>query len=571
MSELEKLYNELESKKDFSPIIIICTDYSDKEQQFAEKESYALRNDCNDKFLLLNDINKEEWVEYYQRRYSATKNKCLKAKYSDALYCLTHSKEWYKITINWHKSIIEENITNENGIYGIHIVVDCLIKLSYDQKKIVLPETKDFLMNIMKNSSCEIQLFLIQVGHKNDLFKKSESKDIVDLCVKSARQITDYGFKRSFLNEGIYYAQKDTSLNTQKKQMFEMLGDNEATQLRDISTDEKNIAIAHLNQNYLSNMINFYHKASCLKKEQEAYKRLNSNKSNLRFITIKESQPIQPEFQKMMEDRYKTILGLDHQCLFLYLTMGDCFVFPPEKMLPKIQIKESEISQMFAHSKIDLNGNSSPIKDINEYNKYFAFDIFTRNNLWMMKGAFLEGIKNKKITYPHLIKYFNRTCFSEPISFNRSGSVIEYTWLSCVDYALRDFINQSKRYIVLKKTDWRFATDSLSLKFEGILRDMLAIYCGSTTKRQKNEEKGYSEMLLDDILRDPRLKDVFSQDDINLFFYVFTNKWFYNIRNYVAHGFFKPQDYDFKKAFLVFLCIIRLTKYSIKSNQPCHD
>lgn len=107
-------------------------------------------NDYNDKFLLFNDINKEEWVEYYQRRYFATKNKCLKAKYSDALYRLTHNKEWYKSTINWHKSIIEENITNENGIYNIHIVVDCLIKLSYDQKKTVLPETKVFLMNIMK-------------------------------------------------------------------------------------------------------------------------------------------------------------------------------------------------------------------------------------------------------------------------------------------------------------------------------------------------------------------------------------------------------------------------------------
>ena len=69
MSELEKLYNELESKKNFSPIIIIYTDYSDNEQQFAEKESYALRNDYYDKFSLLNDIDKEECVEYYQMRY----------------------------------------------------------------------------------------------------------------------------------------------------------------------------------------------------------------------------------------------------------------------------------------------------------------------------------------------------------------------------------------------------------------------------------------------------------------------------------------------------------------------
>ena len=186
----------------------------------------------------MNDINKEEWVKYYQRRYSVTESRCLKAKYSDALYCLTRIKEWYKRTIDWHKSIIEENITNENGTYNIHIVVDRLIELSYNEKKTVLPGIIDFLITTIKKSGYKYQLFLIQVGHKHNLFKRRESKDIVDIFVKSARQIADYGFKRSFLNEGIYYAQKDTSLNTQKKQMFEMLGDNEATRLRGISTDE---------------------------------------------------------------------------------------------------------------------------------------------------------------------------------------------------------------------------------------------------------------------------------------------------------------------------------------------
>ena len=39
----------------------------------------------------------------------------------------------------------------------------------------------------------------------------------------------------------------------------------------------------------------------------------------------------------------------------------------------------------------------------------------------------------------------------------------------------------------------------------------------------------------------------------------------YNIRNYVAHAFYIPQDYGMIEATLVFLCILRLTMFSPKS------
>ena len=69
-----------------------------------------------------------------------------------------------------------------------------------------------------------------------------------------------------------------------------------------------------------------------------------------------------------------------------------------------------------------------------------------------------------------------------------------------------------------------------------------------------------TEALLDDLLRDSALLKVFSKDDIVFFEYVFTTKGL-NIRNKVAHAFYIPQDYDVIKATLVFLCIMRLTKY----------
>ena len=67
-------------------------------------------------------------------------------------------------------------------------------------------------------------------------------------------------------------------------------------------------------------------------------------------------------------------------------------------------------------------------------------------------------------------------------------------------------------------------------------------------------------MLLDDLLRTNACKELFTEEDRNLFYYTFTNKGL-NIRNYVAHGFYMPQDYSTYNAILVFLCVLRLVRF----------
>ena len=102
--------------------------------------------------------------------------------------------------------------------------------------------------------------------------------------------------------------------------------------------------------------------------------------------------------------------------------------------------------------------------------------------------------------------------------------------------------------------------DVLSIRFEGILRDMVGDYGGRITKVRDN---GTSQALLDDLLREPCLQDMFRVEDIEFFEYVFTAKG-HNIRNDVAHAFYIPQDYGIIQATLVFLCILRLTMFSPK-------
>lgn len=62
------------------------------------------------------------------------------------------------------------------------------------------------------------------------------------------------------------------------------------------------------------------------------------------------------------------------------------------------------------------------------------------------------------------------------------------------------------------------------------------------------------------------LLQIFRKEDIEFFEYVFTAKG-YNIRNYVAHAFYIPQDYGMIEATLVFLCILRLTMFRPKGEE----
>lgn len=106
--------------------------------------------------------------------------------------------------------------------------------------------------------------------------------------------------------------------------------------------------------------------------------------------------------------------------------------------------------------------------------------------------------------------------------------------------------------------------DILSIRFEGILRDMVGDYGGCVTK--VGRDNSISQALLDDLLREPCLLKIFKKEDIEFFEYVFTAKGC-NIRNNVAHAFYLPKDYGIIEATLVFLCILRLTMFKPKDEK----
>ena len=71
--------------------------------------------------------------------------------------------------------------------------------------------------------------------------------------------------------------------------------------------------------------------------------------------------------------------------------------------------------------------------------------------------------------------------------------------------------------------------------------------------------KGIREMYIEDFIRHPKMKELFDDNDMVFFHFLFLNSGI-NLRNNIAHSFFRPQDYTFQNAVLLIIALLRVSK-----------
>lgn len=178
----------------------------------------------------------------------------------------------------------------------------------------------------------------------------------------------------------------------------------------------------------------------------------------------------------------------------------------------------------------------------------------------IFEQSLYKSILNGNLNYINFYDFFENSWIGLKTKFNNGNLVIEETWLDLIKPALYNFFALFELTVIHKKSDlnpYIICIDSLTLKFEGIIRDFIRWMGGSTIK---NKNGSNEEILLDEMLNHEILLESFEENEIELFKFVFTRQGL-NIRNDVVHGFYKSADYDFKKVSLIFLCILRLGKY----------
>lgn len=573
MTTLKELYDYLEEKRDDEHIDSVFSygDFSPEEWPKARLEIltwWKIESIVEDENCV---IDRDEAVEYFAERIKATDNLLLKYRYGYFAYLLSNNNQYAQRALDALIDVIDGLLPEDKEDYPHNAddAIEVLLALS-QRIKYRKDDVKLLLWRILESDlGYRTKLVCIRKAKNADSFDASEAEKVSIIC-KELLPLTKDGWREGCCEVGLFYASKLQSEGKPYKIFFyEYLGDMEMEQLKDPSTDPKNIAIPHMNEVHLEKAMAFYQEAGLTKKRNAAEMSYRENKKKLIFPHFKYQKKTEEQVVRYFEALKKELIEGKLSWLLLNLSKPVRLIFPSCQQIRELMPeKEDTLEDLGIANKLkDINGNTRRAdQDFELRQKYEVWLLNIVRNVVL--DVILTAIKSKQLTYAKLKRWILKsTYFGSPIEYARSNQVVVASWFSQIDYGLKALIKQYQRFLQGKTTDWRIPIDVLSVRFEGILRDMVGDYGGHVTR--VGSDYNTSQVLLDALLKEAREQKVFSIDDIEFFEYVFTSKG-RNIRNNVAHAFYIPQDYGIIEATLVFLCILRLTTFRPKEKENEH-
>ena len=519
-------------------------------------------------------IDKDFAITYFCDRIKSTSNQLLKYRYNYFAYLLNpkdnrFAKQAIEALLNTVESLLPDN--KEDYPHQAEHAIGILMSLS-KRVKYRISDVKRLIWKILESSNgYRTKLVCIRIAKEHMFFSSTDSEKLVCLC-KELLPLTTDGWRESCCELGLFYASKLQNLAKPHTSFFyEILGDMEMEQLQDPAVEPNNIAIPLMNDGHLEKAMGFYQKAGLTEKRNTAEQKFRENKKKVVIPHIKIERKTNKQVVNYFENLAKDLLEGKLSWLLINLALPVRFMFPSFKQIRERMPDNNPTT-------IEELGLENTIMDINGNNRKAGidFDMQQKYDLWITNlvrnyviPIILSSVKTKQLTYRRLKSWFlNDTCFGIPIEYARSNRIVTASWFSQIDYGIDALIKQYNRFLQGKSTDWRTSIDVLSIRFEGVLRDMVGDYGGRVIKLGR--DNCTSQALLDDLLREPCLLEVFKIEDIEFFEYVFTSKG-YNIRNNVAHSFYIPSDYGIFQATLVFLCILRLTTFRPHEKENTDD
>jgi hypothetical protein len=446
---------------------------------------------------------------------------------------------------------IDDNLTNR----GFTLIYENLFILSeavnYKKREIIGFLTshlnKDELNGHQKYSLID---FIVSKG-------KKVNKEYVEDFFNYSRSVIDNDlypeFSKEYLNLLIFICSKK-GITAQK--YHNKLGD---FHILDSEKHKENFAV----HDYYLKAIKQYQKAGNKEKVEKVTVLIEKAKDNLNFKSIK-SEHSSPELQKWWDNlkAYTTELidNGESKDVYEYLILAK--IFPKANMLDK-KVK-TVMMDLFSTINFDINRNVSGSENngINSYNLYIQN--FTLGHLWLI---FTKGMKDQKIGIESLKDYFeNHTWYGEDIITTNADGVKEtFNWLDLLMPSFANYFIQSE--IDLKKnenseTGYILSIDSLVLKFEGVLRSFSRNIGAQTIDIKEN---GTQERIsFEKLLKNEKIKDIIPEDDIVFFKFIFTSEGM-NLRNNIAHCFYKPKNYSAAVMWLLACAFLRLGNYKFNN------
>lgn len=527
----------------------------------------------------------EDTFNYLAGRFDYTKNALLKSRYAHLLWLSPKKHHKYaRAALDSYIELFSElsklDMNDPEGPYGLslYIVTGNMLKLHYildthgeTIRKMIIDKILSYKDDHF--SAAVVRKELINYMLKYDkLFIFDDFQQIGLTCIRFAQYLSDKGDHHGSI---IFY---EYGKNIDDKYALDYhnwtLGLAEQHELL-MEKAIDNLTASH----FCIQAIEYYGQTGMEEKVDELRIKYEEMSKSFELSSIPYPKHIIDLFEKYEEESKvfakETAMRSPSEIL-QYMTLSLDLVPSYESIVEAANNPEtnSVMLDLIPISPIDQSGNAPEHFVDDEEKKRYKFltqyDHTMRFNLILIRAVFLEACKSGNFSYDSLYDHLkNNSWLGRSITHQSpSGEKWDMVWLDLLSPGLKEYFTQMD-YSIQSGGHYPnlvLTIDSITLKIEGILRDICTI-SGIPTFYQTKDKKGREitrEKDIHSLLYEKKVVELLPDSDLYFLRYVLVEKMGFNLRHKVAHSLLRRNEYVLEYIQLLILCLLRLANFVLE-------
>lgn len=501
-------------------------------------------------------------INYLNERLNQTNNSLLKSRYAHLLWQETKNNNYALTALDGYMSCI--NLIKGKEARELDIILAAILHISKNTKKRI-EESRKLTLDLIEALPNWFKFTILNTALKINFLKPADMNFIADKVFEWFEEQLPINYFTNKRNLEISLILFDKIKRPDEK-LYELLALNE-DEIINQHEDESFVKLTAL-----SEKAKYLKKAKKIEECEIVLRECTriKQKTKLYKVSVELDEDLNRMFNDYLKMKSEFILNWSTQSILSFFSMSDDVLVDPQMVEEHTnENTKNSIHSLFSTSIFDINSNTKKLTDdrIIDFEKLRTYVIAHNVQVYtLFLRVFIDGIILGKLNYYKIFDFLEEyTWYGMKFRKNlKSNDEDENSsWLSLLAPSIHSYLTQFELSTLMntnKVNNFVLAIDSMTLKFEGALRDFIRLSGGNTTLERKGEMQ---EQLLEDLLENQVTKEYFTEKDIELFKFTFTKKG-KNIRNDVAHSFMEYSDYNLQIASLVFLCLLRLGKYTFE-------
>jgi len=518
---------------------------------------------------------------YLIERSDSTKNVLLKARYSHILWCSPKKRTQYaEIAVDSYLELIkvyeQREVERPQELYGLDLYnvaenAYCISTRTKYKVDTVRSEFRRLISGFDANSnmSFHTRANLIDLMLKDKkTFLKEDFEGFDSICVQASESLRKEGNMYASL-EALKIGEKVApKLGLETESWTERIAQCYEELMRRAKSSHNLVSL-----DYCRFAQQYYRRIGDQSRVEELEQQCNEIKKSIPFQDVAVKVDLTEEIE--LYKAYASTVTQGTPVEIIDFLIHDRDILPKFKDMKAVVEEDKKrfpLQHLLAVEFFDDRGLSAQHFDTEEERTYHA--LLSRYALelkigteYLIREIFVAAIRHHKLTSKLLLEFLaNRSWLGKTVRKASLGNrVVEYRWLDLLAPAVRDYFQEMEGYLLSpsrKTPSFVLCTDSLSVKIEGILRDICRFQgiptSFSTNRKGKTTER---EKGIQGLLSDEQLKGILHEDHLLFFKFLLVEQAGYNLRHRVAHAFVTVQEYQIDFMHLLLLAVLKLTEY----------